>query len=342
MFRKIVGVIIVVVATVAIAGVGLAIYFNSAPDTTTQAQGDERVAVSIAKGENLDGIARKLEDEGLIRSSLFLRAYSKLVGTEQSIQQGNYAMNRGMTTVQIHDLLVSGKQVLIKVTVPEGFTTRMIGALLEEKKIVSQKDFSAAVSDPAVLKNEGIDGSTAEGYLYPDTYLFTEDTPAYAVVHYMIENFRNRMDEAAPSWRDLSPKELQERITLASIVEREYVTPSEAPLMASVFYNRLKIGKALESCATVVYVMTEQYGMPHPSRLFYRDLDIKSAYNTYRTKGLPPGAISNPGSVALKAAFEPAKSDYLYFVLKGPEATQHHFSKTFAEHDQASVFYLKG
>jgi UPF0755 protein len=112
--------------------------------------------------------------------------------------------------------------------------------------------------------------------------------------------------------------------------------------MASVFFNRLSVRKPLESCATVVYVMTEELGLAHPARLFYRDLARESAYNTYLHAGLPPGPISNPGLVALKAAFEPAKSDFLYFVLKAPNARQHNFSKTFAEHSQATVLYLKG
>jgi UPF0755 protein len=129
---------------------------------------------------------------------------------------------------------------------------------------------------------------------------------------------------------------------LASIVEREYMDEREAPLIASVFLNRLDRGMRLESCATVVYVMTEIEGLEHPSRLFFSDLNRPSEFNTYVNSGLPPAPISGVGEVALSAAFNPADSDYLFFVLQGPDATEHTFSVTYDDHLSASqVYYFK-
>jgi UPF0755 protein len=122
-------------------------------------------------------------------------------------------------------------------------------------------------------------------------------------------------------------------------VEREYRAPEEAPLMAGVFYNRLARRMRLESCATVEYVITEIEGKPHPDRLYTEDLWIESDYNTYRHSGLPPAPICNPGSVALRAAIAPQKSDYLYFRVSGNG--KHYFSKTFDEHIRAGELVLK-
>jgi UPF0755 protein len=125
---------------------------------------------------------------------------------------------------------------------------------------------------------------------------------------------------------------LRENVILASIVEREYGVPQEAGLMASVFRNRLAIGMALQSCATVVYIITEKQDKPHPSVVYYSDLAIKDPYNTYIHRDLPPGPISNPGETALSAVFNSPKSDYLYFRLIDSSSRQHRFSKTFEEH----------
>jgi UPF0755 protein len=140
----------------------------------------------------------------------------------------------------------------------------------------------------------------------------------------------------------LSPEELNRRVILASIVEREYRVDEEAPLMAGVFFNRLEIGMALQSCATVEYVITEIQGRPHPRVLYDRDTEIQDPYNTYNRPGLPPGPIAAPGMAALRAAFNPAPSDYLYFRLVNPDEGRHYFSKTFDEHIRAGALYLKG
>jgi UPF0755 protein len=140
----------------------------------------------------------------------------------------------------------------------------------------------------------------------------------------------------------MSGSELNRRIIIASIVEREYRVDEEAPLMAGVFYNRLDIGMALQSCATVEYIITEIQGRPHPDVLYTRDIEIRDPYNTYIRPGLPPGPISAPGAVALAAAFQPASSNYLYFRLIDPEAGRHYFSQTLDDHIKAGLLYVKG
>jgi UPF0755 protein len=130
-------------------------------------------------------------------------------------------------------------------------------------------------------------------------------------------------------------------VILASIVEREYRLDEEAPLMAGVFKNRLDIGMALQSCATVEYVITEIQGKPHPEVLSTRDTEIRDPYNTYIRPGLPPGPIASPGMIALKAAFNPTKSDYLYFRLVEADSGRHYFSRTLDDHIKAGRLYTK-
>jgi UPF0755 protein len=144
-----------------------------------------------------------------------------------------------------------------------------------------------------------------------------------------------------PRARKLPPRELHEKVILASIVEREYRLPEEAPLIASVFVNRLRYNIGLESCATLEYIITDLEDKPHPRYLSEEDKRIKSPYNTYMWAGLPPGPISNPGRVALAAALHPARTNFYYFVLKDAETGQHYFSDSLKQHNWAKYYYLK-
>jgi UPF0755 protein len=337
--KKVLGILIAVCVLVLIlagAAVAALLYLDSPP-----AAGGNAAAFTIRRGESLASVARRLEDEGLIRSSRFLVAYSKLRDSETLFQRGSYLVPRGKTARELHDFFLTGSQLLLRVTIPEGWPLSRAAALLEERGVCGGDDFLAAAGDRQLLESLDIAADSALGYLFPDTYLFPEDFPADRVVAEMADNFRRKIAEFAPDAETLDPSTLHERVTLASIIEREYRDPGEAPLMASVFYNRLGIGMALGSCATVEYIMTEVLKKPHPEFLTYTDLEIPSPYNTYQRAGLPPGPICNPGETALKAAFFPAQTDYWYFVLKDPQAGTHFFSHNLREHTTAKVVYLK-
>ncbi len=180
-----------------------------------------------------------------------------------------------------------------------------------------------------------------EGFLFPDTYLFQRNFPAEKIVAHMVDTFFDNLREIAPGYTELSAEELYRKIIIASIVEREYRASDEAKKIASVFYNRLERGMRLQSCATVVYVLTEKQEKEHPKKLTYEDLEVESDFNTYTRGGLPPSPIANPGAVALEATFHPADTDYLYFLLQDPEDGRHTFSKTLSEHNEAYRLYIK-
>lgn len=307
----------------------------SAEDTDSSAQFD------IKSGQSLKTISDNLEKDGFIRNALGMRLISKIKGTEQQMKTGKYRIEFSMNAVEIHNLIVSGVGLLYKVTVPEGFTSSKIATLLEEKGITTEEDFLAAIKDKSVLEKFNIPGDSLEGFLYPDSYLFPAEYPGAKIASVMVENFFEKLETIFPKYKSFTAEGILDKVVLASIVEREYRVPAEAPIMSSVFTNRLETRMYLGSCATVEYIITEIEKKPHPEYITWADTEIESAYNTYIKIGLPPGPISNPGKVALEAAFIPAKTDYLYFLLKNPETGEHFFSKSNSEHNQARVIYLK-
>jgi UPF0755 protein len=295
--------------------------------------------LEIRRGESAQSVGRRLEKAGLIRNRYFWQLLCRF--ESEHIKAGTYLLEIPASQIAIHRLLVSGRQILHRVTIPEGSTLKRTAALLEEAGICFAEDFLQAARDPAIINQFNIPNSTMEGYLFPETYLFPGEYSATRVVTTMADTFFSRLKQIEPAVFDMNPQELNRRVIIASIVEREYRVPQEAPLMAGVFYNRLRIGMALQSCATVEYVITEILGRPHPRVLFYRDLEIRSPYNTYLYPGLPPGPISAPGAVALHAAFFPEESSFLYFRLIEPQTGRHYFSRTLDEHIRAGQLLLK-
>ncbi len=226
-------------------------------------------------------------------------------------------------------------------TIAEGLTLSRIAEILHEKEITDKEEFIDAAHDEELLLELGIPGDSAEGYIYPDTYKFAKEFPAENTLRFLVQSFWNTLSGIYPEYKTMTSTQIYRNVIIASIVEREYRVADEAPYIASVFLNRLEIGMPLQSCATVVYALTQEYGKPHPRFLTYRDLEVESSYNTYQINGLPPAPISNPGKTALESVFFPAETDYLYFVLQNPDDGRHYFSKTLSEHNRAKQFYIK-
>jgi UPF0755 protein len=315
-----------------IAGLCIAINLNAPPNMEKQAS-----LFEVKQGENARVIGERLEAEGFIKSRLFWYVLNRW--KKEPLKTGSYELELPATQIEIYGALTRGKQALVKVTIPEGYTAAKIARVLADAGICEEEQFLKATEDEELLVRYHIPSSSFEGYLFPDTYFFEEYYPAEEVVQVLADNFFKRFGEIADD--GLSPQEVFEKVTLASIVEREYRREEEAAVMASVFFNRMKIGMALQSCATVEYVITEIQGKPHPEILLIQDTKIENPYNTYIHNGLPPAPISNPGYVALNAVLNPAPSDYLYFRLIDPSSGKHYFSKTFDSHIEAGKLYVK-
>jgi UPF0755 protein len=344
----VISILLGVVIGAALMGLGAVIYLNTPPVSPVSAKAggvlriepDGAAIFEVCNGESSLSVGGRLFQGGIIRSRIFWDLLSRF--DRGYIKSGTYRLPLPMTQLEIRSLLVSGRQILTRVTIPEGVTLRKTAAILEDTGICPAGEFLAAAADSEILNSYRVPAATMEGYLYPDTYLFSPGYPPAMVVRTMTDTFFKRLGEIQPDALTLSPQELHQRVILASIVEREYRLDDEAPYMAGVFYNRLAIGMALQSCATVEYVITEIQGRPHPEILYIRDTEIPNPYNTYTHPGLPPGPISAPGAVALRAVFNPVSSDYLYFRLVDPSQGRHYFSRTLDDHIKAGVLYVKG
>jgi UPF0755 protein len=312
-------------------------FLNASPVPRSKGDG----LFSIEKGWSLSRISRELQAQGFIRFAPLLDAAGRLGGTQGAFKAGFYRIPARASTLAIHRLLVEGAQTIGRVTLPEGWTAGKIARHLEAQGVCPAADFMAATASPDLLAKFSIPGKTLEGYLYPDTYFVPRPFPAKTLVELMVRTFFENLGTISPGWKDLGREKLRDSVILASIVEREYRVDAEAPLIASVFTNRLRLNIGLESCATLEYIITEIQQKAHPEYITRDDEKVDSPYNTYKWAGLPPGPISNPGKIALEAAFHPPRSDYLYFVLRDPQTGRHFFSRNLNEHNQAKYLYLK-
>ena len=300
------------------------------------------VRIEVPYGMSVFQISSVLKEHNLIRSEKIFYycarfpKFTKILFPKESdldfsLKSGVYYVKNDMEIPQILKLLSSGQQEYIKISIPEGFTISKIAELLEENRVCSKNDFINISKDKNLLSKYQIPADSCEGYLFPDTYFFTLGMKTETVICSMLDNFFEKI-KTIPNLSEKNPEDLFYTVRLASIVEREYRLEEEAPLIASVFQNRLRYNIGLYSCATVVYILTEIEGRPHPDRILIEDTKIDSPYNTYKNAGLPPGAISNPGIVALSAATNPPKTNYYYFQIADAQTGRHVFSKSFEEH----------
>lgn len=337
MLRKlIIGLVLICFIGAGVAGTY--VYYSLKPVSDTQ----KEMPFTVGKGDSLTVISLNLFNSGLIKSDFVFKWYGVIKEYDFMLKEGVYDISPSFGVQEIYDILILGKQELISVTIPEGYTSTKISDILERKGVVNSSDFLEAIRNKELLKIYNIPFDSAEGFLYPDTYSFQEDYPALLVVESFLKNFFNNLESIYPSYSKLNSRQLAEKVVLASIVEREYKSRSEIKTIASVFYNRLSKKMKLQSCATVMYVLTEEMGKEHRNRLFFEDLEIESKFNTYINTGLPPGAISNPGYYALDAVFHPEKSSYIYFVVKDRDKGLHSFSSKYSDHEEARLQYISG
>jgi len=316
--------IIAAAVVVLITPAVLFLYFNSPP------AGTETEVFSVDHGESVASVGRHLQTANHIRSSLFFVSMVRVLGKTQIIKSGEYEFRKNLKTMDIIDILARGEVITIRFTVPEGLHMRQIADLLQEKGIFKAESFLAACRDESILERYSIPFDSAEGFLFPDTYIIAKGLSAESVVEIMIQRFISNMKNSG--LYEFLEEDIGRIVIVASLIEKEAKIDDERPIIAAVFYNRLQADKRLESCATVQYILGET-----KERLLYSDLRIKSPYNTYLNTGLPPGPISNPGLKSLKAAIFPADVDYLFFVSKHDGS--HYFSTTYAEHLDAIERY---
>lgn len=288
--------------------------------------------VTIPPGASVRAVAESLAAHGIIRSKGWFRLVAKLSGKERRLQTGAFSVPRGAGGIAALRVLTGGHPLLTRVTVPEGFTLLEIAATTQRDLGIPPDSFLTAARDTALLHAFAVPAASFEGFLRPDTYLFSRGVSAAAVVREMATTFRAAWD---PGWEAAGRALGLDRlgvVTLASIVEGEAQADSDRPLIAAVFRNRLQRGMALQADATVQYALELATG-ERKTRLYEKDYLFPSPYNTYLHPGLPPGPVGAPGRQSLEAVLHPAPVPFLYYVA-GPDG-RHIFSRTYAEHLRA-------
>lgn len=293
------------------------------------------VLFTVPKGASTKRIGTLLKENELIKSEFGFKELTKDLGADGKMKAGDYMISPSMTSEEIIKKLQNGDVFVetLKVTIPEGYELNQIITRLVEANLGTEEGFLEAVQSEFDYKFlEGIEVSPIylEGFLFPATYEFKKGTSEKQIIDRLLSTFDNVFkDEYYLRAYELNMS-INETLTLASIIEREAKLDVEREKISSVFHNRLIKGRALQSCATIQYALGER-----KERLFNKDLEIESPYNTYKYKGLPPGPIASPGEKSIYASLYPEDTDYLYFRTTSKNDGSHHFSKTFDEHVEA-------
>lgn len=301
---------------------------------SSSGEGNTVKVVDFAKGSSLRKLSDELQNGGVIGSSTLFMLYARISGISGKVKAGTYQFSDAMSPLEIFRKLKAGDIYEKRFAVPEGYSIFQIAEMLDSRGFFSKEPFLRECRSPQLLKELGINGPSVEGYLYPSTYnLLKADDPA-ALIKQMVGQFRKVYEERFAALEKNSPLTRSQIITLASIVEKEAVAQQEKPIIASVFFNRLKKRMPLQSDPTAVYGARAFGGKVSGS-----DVRRDSAYNTYKISGLPPGPIGNPGAGAIEAVLNPAATGYYYFVAKNDGT--HHFSVDLDEHNRAVRRHLR-
>ena len=298
----------------------------------------DSVIVDIPRGTSRWGVATLLKKNGVIRNRVAFEVFSDW-HQRRSLQAGEYLFSGPMSERQVFWKIALGKINVITVQIPEGWTMFDIADQLERQKLCSRADFLRVARDPTPIIDIAPHARSLEGFLFPSTYQFARHTPPEQIAEAMIHEFRSKWTGLNPDLAiaTASTPSLENVVTMASLVERETPLESERPLVAGVFYNRLRRGLPLQCDPTVQYALALK---GHPTQtVSHADLRVDSPYNTYLRPGLPPGPIANPGEASLRAAIDPAKTDFMYFVAN--DAGGHFFSKTLEEHNRNVARYRR-
>jgi UPF0755 protein len=313
------------------AGLLVGVAYGSASIFLPASATRKQVFVTVSRGATVNQVAEQLEKQGLIRTRYAFIIMARLLGEASNLKSGQYRLSPTLRPSEIVDRMARGEVIALTVTIPEGYTMEQIADLLKQRKIIDDaREFKRLARTRGRFFDAGfpIESESLEGYLFPDTYAFPRGVVERAAIQMMLENFARRAYRPLRDEIKARGISLRQAVVIASMVEREAQVAEDRPRVASVIYNRLKIRMPLQVDATVLYALKK-----HKPIVTFEDLKVRSPYNTYRRRGLPPGPICSPGFKALEATVKPAKADYLYYVAM-PDGS-HVFTRTLDEHNRA-------
>lgn len=297
--------------------------------------GETEQAMTVERGTPLDQLIHDLESKGVISNIPLFKSYLLLMRASSRVRAGEYLFPPRLKPRQVLALLMKGDFATRRVTIPEGWTAREIAAALDATGLVNVEAFLLKCSDPELIGSLGLNVTSLEGYLFPDTYEFYKPKNETEILKKFVGRFKEVYTKEFEARAQAVGFSQNQVVTLASIVEKETGRSEERPLIASVLLNRLKKEMPLAVDPTVIY------GIPNFSgNLTRADLERPTPYNTYLKTGLPPTPIANPGLESIKAVLYPAETSYLFFVSR--KDGTHQFSATEAEHIAAVRRYQLG
>ena len=313
---------LVLLAALAVGGwVAWAIYTPVVPPGTA--------SVLLRPGYSTRRIGSELKKAGVIRSVLAFRLWQAL-HRHHSLKAGEYVFEHSASLPQVYDRIARGDIFFHVVTIPEGYTIFDVAQAIEAAGLGSSQNFlQIAQTHTQLIADLAPDAKSLEGYLFPNTYQFTRTQSLEEIAAIMVRQFRQVAQQIGLD------QDVNQTVTMASIVEKETAAPEERAEVASVYYNRLARRIALDADPSVIYA--ELLAGTYTGSLHHADLSVNSPYNTYRFPGLPPGPIGNPGRSALEAAMHPADTKFLYFVSNGNG--HHRFARNLEEHNRNVAAY---
>ena len=291
----------------------------------------EAKTISISKGMSLNSVINLLHENNLIVNKNVLKAKILIRGLASKVPTGTFLIEGKVSDAILIDSIFNKGPIKLKLTIPEGTSAKKI---FESINLLLKTDhrFDNLFTEKNILNKYNISGSSLEGYLYPNTYFFFNDTSPTDIVDTLVSQFWIEFDQKLLNRANELGLSVHEVVTLASIIEGEAMLDSERSTISSVYHNRLKINMKLQADPTIQYIIEGP-----PKTLSTRDLRIKSPYNTYQNYGLPPGPINNPGIQSIKAALYPLETDYLFFVAQGDGS--HKFTTNERDHEAAKRVY---
>jgi UPF0755 protein len=289
--------------------------------------------VILPQGSSFSAVTDSLTAHRVISSPVRFKLLARIRGVDRSVHAGVYEFPAGISEWQVLGMLAQGKKAALRFTVPEGLTIQDVAQLANEHLGIPRDSFVKAARDGRAASGLlGIQVPSFEGFLRPETYILPADINARELVRLMANSFIQEWQLAWDARLDTLKMTKLELVTLASIVEGEARVDEERETIAGVYHNRLRIGMALQADPTIQYAISLQRGK-RKSRLFEKDYQFKSPYNTYLNPGLPPGPVNSPSRRSIVATLYPANVRYLYFVAR-PDG-RHVFSRTYGEHLRA-------
>lgn len=291
--------------------------------------------ITVSRGMTFKQVVDSLESQGILRSRTLFELAAKVLDVSEKVYVGKYYFRSGVSNHQILEDIGTGKSALrIPVTLSEGLRIASYAGILQRELGIDSARFHELATDPMVVRSLGVEDNSLEGYLLPETYVFSWQTDEGQVLERIVEEFKNFYNDSLKVREEELGMTTKKLLTLASIVEGEAIFDEERPIIAGVYYNRLRKRMRLEADPTIQFIIEDG-----PRRLRHRDLQIPSPYNTYRNYGLPPGPINNPGRASILATLYPAQHDYLFFVTDGKGG--HIFSRNYSEHRRAVTRYRR-